>query len=318
MDKHCIIMPCYNDWQSAVILIEHIEKVVAQWNSEITIVIVNDGSQEDMPAPETLTNGCSHIKELLVIDLVCNQGHQRAIAVGLAYARDRQCFTSVFVMDSDGEDPPNELNDLHDAGLKHNHAIITANRVSRSEVPLFQCWYVCYKWLFFLLTGTNIQFGNFCRIPALLLDKLVYYPELWNNLSGCIKKSGLPIVGTPSHRGMRYIGPSKMNFISLILHGLGAISVFKEALMVRLIILTSSFSISTGILCFLSLTVSIGELNLAAIHATMIFTGLFVLSVLILVILALALFTQLHDRSRHVQGPLFFWKDYVKNINPLI
>jgi polyisoprenyl-phosphate glycosyltransferase len=308
MEKHCIIMPLYNDWPSAAILISNIDQVVSRWNSRITIVIVDDGSQESMPDANELTRACTHIKELLVIRLVCNQGHQRAIAVGLAYAQSRQCFSSVFVMDCDGEDAPKALNDLYDAGLRHPRAIITADRASRSEGPLFRFAYRCYRFLFFLLTGTTIRFGNFCQIPACQLDRMVHYPDLWNSLSGCIKKSGLPMAGTPNHRATRYIGPSKMNIMALILHGLSAISVFKEILMVRLMA-------AAAVACLLSAFLGILHAGPGpqGISPPLMWGLIFLFSLQFLLILLALTLGRLHHRAHYMPGPAGFWQSYVKD-----
>jgi glycosyltransferase involved in cell wall biosynthesis len=233
MSEACVIMPMYNDWTSAAEVVKAIDAVISGWESAVTVIIVNDGSQESPHNNDEFAQGCSHIKKVHVIDLVCNQGHQRAIAIGLVYAHQQACFDRVFVMDSDGEDRPAELTDLLAASQDHPDAIITADRVSRSEGALFKFCYRCYKSLFSLLTGTHIRFGNFCVIPAQQLDRLVYYPSLWNSFSGTIKKSNLPRQGIPSHRGTRYAGLSKMNFVALVLHGLGVISVYWDVLLVR-------------------------------------------------------------------------------------
>jgi hypothetical protein len=41
----------------------------------------------------------------------------------------------------------------------------------------------------------DIRFGNFRHMSACRLDRLVYDTGLWNSLSGCIKKSRLPMAG---------------------------------------------------------------------------------------------------------------------------
>ena len=235
MCESCIIMPMYNDWASAAKLVREIDAIIAGWDHPVTVIIVNDGSQESSGPNDGLAETCRHIKKLQVIDLVCNQGHQRAIAIGLVYAHQQACFDRVFVMDSDGEDQPAELTDLLVASQTHPEAIVTADRMSRSEGPLFRFCYRCYKLLFSALTGTHIRFGNFCVIPAHQLDRLVHYPSLWNSFSGTIKKSNLPRHGIASHRGKRYVGPSKMNFVALVLHGLSVISVYWDVLLVRLL-----------------------------------------------------------------------------------
>ena len=49
-----------------------------------------------------------------------------------------------------------------------------------------------------------------------------------------IKESGRPIrTSIPSKRGVRYVLPSKMNFLSLIFHSLSIMSVFRKAVIIR-------------------------------------------------------------------------------------
>ena len=75
-------------------------------------------------------------------------------------------------------------------------------------------------------------------MPKNKLDKLVHYREILSHLSAGIIKSKLPFITIPANRGKRYAGASKMNFTSLILHGLGAIAVFLEQVASRLLILS--------------------------------------------------------------------------------
>jgi hypothetical protein len=90
--------------------------------------------------------------------------------------------------------------------------------------------------MFRLLTGRSISFGNFLVIPKPLLNKAVYYSEIWNHIAGGIVKTGLPYTAIPVDRAKRYTGKSKMNFHSLLMHGLGAIAVFIDVIASRLLI----------------------------------------------------------------------------------
>lgn len=318
MEKLCIIMPIYNDWRSAAVLVPRIDQVIARWNSQVSLVLVDDGSQETIPEPEEIIGDCMHIQELQIIHLVCNQGHQRALAVGLAYAQSRQCFSSVFVMDSDGEDSPDELNDLYAAGRSRAGVIITADRVSRSEGLTFRLCYQFYRFLFFMLTGMIIRFGNFCHIPDCQLDRLVCFPDLWNSLSGCIKKSGLPVVRIPTHRANRLTGFSKMNFTALVLHGLSTISVFKDVIMVRLMIAASIGCVMSALLWALSAAAGpVFVFDLQGVSPTVLAALLFLLSFHAFLMLLVFTLGWLHQRAQRVPGPVHFWESYVKRIDSI-
>lgn len=313
MSDHCIVIPLYNDWQSAVMLLEKIDAVVRSWNRRVSVLLVNDGSTDPRPDLASTAVACSAISDIRVIDLVCNQGHQRAIAVGLCHAHVQGRFESIFVMDVDGEDPPGELNDLFSAHRRQNAAIITANRVSRSEGPVFQLWYWCYKLLFGLLTGTDIRFGNFSLVPGSLLGRLVARPDLWNSYSGCVKKSNLPLVGVPSHRGKRLVGESKMNFVALVLHGLSAISVFKDVLLVRLTVAAALMvGVGGGVFMVTLLAWLAGRADTGLL---LVCSGGFGVAVLGAVFVVLSLFSHLNGRAVQLDGPVVFWEKYVQDIH---
>ncbi|HWR34031.1 MAG TPA: hypothetical protein VN451_10905, partial [Chitinophagaceae bacterium] len=67
-----------------------------------------------------------------------------------------------------------------------------------------------------------------------------------------IIKSKLAFASVPADRGLRYAGKSKMNFHSLLLHGLGAIAVFVDIIAVRLLIFSLTL-IAISILAMLAL-----------------------------------------------------------------
>ncbi|NJN33328.1 MAG: hypothetical protein HC817_02790 [Saprospiraceae bacterium] len=62
-------------------------------------------------------------------------------------------------------------------------------------------------------------------------------PTLWNNYSASITHGRLPYELLPLDRGKRYFGTSKMNVVSLIVHGLSAISIYLEVVTVRLLLM---------------------------------------------------------------------------------
>ena len=74
------------------------------------------------------------------------------------------------------------------------------------------------------------------------VQRLVSMPELWIHVAGAVLISKLPITLEPIPRGSRYIGKSKMNFVSLALHGLRALIVFSDEILVRIGILCAALS----------------------------------------------------------------------------
>jgi hypothetical protein len=140
-------------------------------------------------------------------------------------------------MDADGEDRPEDAAALvARCREQDNDRIIFAERTRRSESSLFQAFYRTYQLLHWLLTGIRVRVGNFSVVPALHLPALVTLPALWNHYAAAVFQARLPRHLVPTKRGSRYSGKSKMNFVSLIIHGLQALSVFIEVVAVRLLI----------------------------------------------------------------------------------
>ena len=232
--KIAILIPVFNDWESLEIFLSLLGDHLPSENHQISVIAVNDGS---ISSYQTQTsNRYKNIQSFEIIDLLTNLGHQRAIAVGLSDIYRREYFDLVVVCDSDGEDKPEDVGRLLYAAVNNQNSIVVSQRVERSESYLFRIFYLSYKLIFKLLTGKSIDFGNFCLLPQSQLARLVYMPELWNHLAATIVKAKMPLVKIPTSRGIRYAGSSKMNLPSLVIHGLGAISVFIDILLVRILI----------------------------------------------------------------------------------
>lgn len=251
MNAHLtILIPVYNDTEAANRLLDALSSMLKDVTRyKVRVLLVNDGSAE-RPAIIPREN-----MAIQLLHLVRNTGHQKAIAIGLAFIKENIPSDQVLVMDCDGEDRPEDALVLLEQAEKNPGHIVFARRKSRKEGLRFRGYYRIYKTVFRLLTGKKISFGNFLVLPAPLLNKLVYYSEIWNHLAGAILKSGLPYIPIDTHRGQRYAGVSKMNFTSLLLHGLGAVGVFIEIIASRLLL----FSLA---LIGLSLLVILGLLGI--------------------------------------------------------
>ncbi|MFC5410396.1 glycosyltransferase [Larkinella bovis] len=229
-DRTYIVIPLFNDWEALSLLLDKIrETVEPSIRQKFHFLIVDDCSVSNYQNLPTDTGAT-----LSILRLWRNVGHQKAIALGLSYLAAQPDVYTTIVMDSDGEDQPEDIPKLLQASQAKPGQIIFAHRAKRRESQLFKFFYLIYKTVFKLLTGKAITFGNFSAIPPGLLRKLVNVSEIWNNYPGGVIRSRLPYRSIPLERGGRLAGESKMNFVSLILHGLSAISVLMEATAVRI------------------------------------------------------------------------------------
>jgi hypothetical protein len=234
-----IIIPQFNDWEALNLLISKINTDLDQQILQnTTLLIIDDCSFKDRTDPFSYFGG----KEIKVLRLYRNLGHQKAIAIGLSYVADSMSADKVIVMDADGEDNPSDINKLAKKSLTNPGKIIFAERNKRTENLVFRFFYIIYKLVFKLLTGKVITFGNFSLVPKERLQNLVRVSEIWNNYPGGIIKSRIPYDSVLTDRSQRLAGESKMNFVSLVLHGLSAISVMVDTTAVRILIFSMFMS----------------------------------------------------------------------------
>lgn len=234
-----VLTPVYEDQSSARVMFQELKKHLGRFR----VVAVEDGSMRDplqiSDLEETDVKG-----EILYLSR--NMGHQRAIATGLSYVADKYPGQDVIVMDSDGEDRPSDipklLQVLHDSGSD----VAVAIRGRRSERLVFRFFYLIYRLLFSLLTGRTIEFGNFVALKPGSVNRLIKMQELWVHFPAAVIVSKLRIVPVQTDRGFRYVGQPKMNFVTLVLHGMRSVMVFAEDVLVRL-----------GVLCVLVAVLSL-------------------------------------------------------------
>lgn len=230
-----IVTPVLDDWESLRILIDGIGTALAGSGTSVEILAVDDGSLRPFdPAGVPLPEG-GPVRAVRVLHLAANLGHQRAIAVGLTEMAGREDLDAVVVMDSDGEDRPEDILRLLEEARAEPGLIVMAQRAKRSESLTFRIAYRLYKLMFRTLTGRVIDFGNFSLLPMRAVRRLVHMPDLWNNLAAAILRCRLPFRAIPTERGQRYAGVSRMNLPALVIHGLSAMSVYTDVIFVRIL-----------------------------------------------------------------------------------
>ncbi len=230
MKNFIILIPLYNDWKSVSKLINEIDFQVKNWKADVSVVIVNDASTE---IRETIEFQLKKIKSVKILNMKENRVHQRCIAAGLKFICKNENFDNVIIMDADGEDRPEELNDFFKKAEENPDKTITGNRYKRSESLIFKVLYEFHKLLTLIFTGKLIKFGNFTCLPKNHAILLIQKPYLWNSFSSSVVRAIKNRVSIPSIRGKRYILPSKMNFFGLVFHSLAIISVFRNIVIFR-------------------------------------------------------------------------------------
>ena len=225
-----ILVPIYNDWQSASKLLDEIDNNILDLDHEISVIIINDASTHDRQEEQ---KDFKNIHSIKILNMNINQGHTRCIATGLKYIFEKEDFDYVIPMDGDGEDRPEEVKEFINQIQNSNDKPIVGKRVKRSEGLFFKLCYEFHKLITLTFTGKSVKFGNFTCLPRATVEKMINEKATWNSFSGSLVKIEKDLFEIPSIRGNRYFGPSKMSFMNLLKHSLSIISVFKKAVLFR-------------------------------------------------------------------------------------
>lgn len=305
------LVPVFNDWDCVTHLVSALEATPGL-PERMEIVLVDDGSTENPIRPII-----SPVIPMKIIRMGANLGHQRAIAVGLVSIAQDQSTNVVIVIDADGEDRPEDCQVLWQMHIDNPSAIVVAQRLKRSETVQFRLFYHFYRWFFRVLTGKSLDFGNFSVLPWVAVERLVLMPELWSHFPVTVMKSRLPLLRVPLNRGSRFAGRSRMNFISLVNHGLAGIAAFADTVYARLLAWSVSAMILLGVTVLGGVIFRLSTENplpgWLALSAVAAFVALFQITAALVVVS----FLTLSQRAQPTMPPTKFALSYVADIFPL-
>tara|TARA_B100001123_G_C15321940_1_gene1028235 strand:- start:2070 stop:2951 length:882 start_codon:yes stop_codon:yes gene_type:complete len=224
------VIPVYNDEESLLKLIEKINSINSSYDNNF--VIINDCSTYQF-------NKLAEKNKITEILLKRNQGSQKAIIIGLNYIFDKKIdFDYLIVMDSDGEDKPEDIKLLiEETKNQNNNFIIFASRRKRLETFIFKFFYFMYKMTFKIFTGKKLNFGNYSCIPKKILEDVINISFIDFHYSAAIVKSKQSYKSIFCDKGNRYAGESNMSFYNLFIHGLKSLSIFYKEVFFRILIL---------------------------------------------------------------------------------
>ena len=226
------VIPLFNDWRSLEKLLININELVKGRNFVFDFIIINDFSTEKF---EGFKKQMENFRSIEIFNRKINTGHQACIAFGLRYA-SKTDFDKIIIMDSDGEDRPEEVINFLDKIEKGENKSIVAKRVKRSEGIIFKILYNIHKIITLIFTGKLINFGNFTCLNNQDVKKILNEKTVWSSFSGTVKKNIDHLDYFDSSRGQRYFGPSKMSLYNLCIHSLSIIAVFKISVFTRAIL----------------------------------------------------------------------------------
>lgn len=307
-----IILPVYNDWEPLKPLLDQMDAVLAGLDIRGTVLLVDDSSPQ-RPEPNQFRRRFVALSEIHLLSLRRNLGHQRAIAIGLSFAHDHfNAADMILIMDSDGQDAPSDFHKLlakFDA--TSGGSIVFAERKRRSEGVSFRFFYMLFRVVHQWLTTHSARVGNFSLLPREQLRRLVVVSEIWNNYAAAVRKARLPYALVPIDRAKRTVGETKMNFSSLVSHGLSAMSIYNDVIGVRTlslaIVLTLAAFVLTGTAAYFRLAVW-----RTGIYDVWVIGSMILLAMMVLVcgVLATFLLNTLADRNTTTFLPMRDYRYY--------
>ncbi|MGE0741854.1 MAG: glycosyltransferase [Hyphomonadaceae bacterium] len=258
MSLVAIVTPVYEDRESFAELCRHLAVVQQQAGVRFHVIAVDDGS---LSAPPRLSaiEGAHLSGEILRLSR--NVGHQAAISIGLARAYSIPNLEACIVMDSDGEDTPEAIPSLLAAVAAPTADVAVAERAKRSETMTFKSFYAVYKRLFRVATGQMLRFGNFMALSPVALERLSGMHETSTHVAAAVVKAKLRRADVPTDRGVRYAGSSKMNFPSLVLHGMRAVMVFSDLVLTRMALALVAMALGVVVVVVVALAMRLAGLT---------------------------------------------------------
>ena len=223
--RHIILIPVYNDEKSLIKLLQNIDdhlKMVVDFETEI--LVLDDRSAEKMSLK---SDKFKNIKKIGIIRVKENIGSQKIISVGLNYLRDIKENFFITVMDSDGEDNPQEISKMLDLALKNNDSVITSNRKSRNDPLTIKILYRIHLFITFLFSFKWITFGNFTSFNSINLKNILNDNSSWFAYSSSVIKN-CKIKRIYAKRESRYFDKSKLGLLKLVEHSIRVNSVFSN------------------------------------------------------------------------------------------
>jgi glycosyltransferase involved in cell wall biosynthesis len=225
MENIVIITPCFNENTTVISFLKNIEQVVKSLPQNFEIIVVDDCSSDNtLKLLSEFSFSSANIK-LSVLPLEFNVGHQAAIYQGLLYAQKLNS-NKFIIMDSDGEDDPEAIAEL--IGF-NDYEIVNVARGRRKESLSFQASYYTYRFIFKIITGKVLNFGNYCMISKRVLNTSCHTSFI--HFAAHLSKQKVRSTSIVYNRLKRIDGKSKMNLTSLVHHAFKSFVEYAEELL---------------------------------------------------------------------------------------
>lgn len=239
-DNCFVIIPLFNDYVSCLKLIERIDDLKVKTNFKIIIV---DDASTDLGEHSTKLRRFKpkkRIESIKILQLETNLGVNGAIHEGLLYAFRSSDKNDLFmIMDSDGEDSPDDIEQL-----LNNHrssCLVVAKRQGFTRTISFNLWRIIFITVMKLTTKKMVNFGNFSLFDFNVCKQLIHSKHIGLSYVGAVLALRLPIIKVPIKRAQRYDGKSVSGRFGQFIFGFQIMSCFIDVVFSRILQLCLGF-----------------------------------------------------------------------------
>jgi polyisoprenyl-phosphate glycosyltransferase len=224
--KLSIVVPCYDEEEviqetNATLLGLAKSLVDTRLIEDYEIIYVNDGSADNtLSILKSIANGN---KEIRVISLSRNFGHQAALVAGLYHAAG----DAVVSLDADLQDPPEIIKEMVQR-FREGYAVVSGVRTRRDKDSLFKRLTARSFYKLMALMGVNLisDHGDFRLLSRNVVDGLKEFTEVNLFLRGLIPALGFRQCTVEYERQERFAGRTKYPLRKMLAFALEGITSF--------------------------------------------------------------------------------------------
>ncbi|PSF38141.1 glycosyltransferase [Aphanothece hegewaldii CCALA 016] len=243
---YTIIIPIFNEEETLWELWNQLKLVLDSLEGDSEVIFVNDGSiDQSLTILKTLSE---QYKEIKIISLSRNFGHQCALSAGIDHARGR----CAILMDGDLQDSPQAIFDFVEK-WKDGYEVVYAIRRKRKENWIKRLGFVTFYRILNVLSGFTLPLdaGIFSLIDQKVVLALRNMPERNKYLTGLRAYAGFKQTGILVERGPRYRGEPRVTPVKLVklaFDGILSFSVVPLRIATLLGFISAGFSLILGLI----------------------------------------------------------------------
>lgn len=268
-----IVVPVYNEREVVDIFYQRLKNVLDSLQSFIhEIIFVDDGSKDG--TYQKLINLASSDKNINVMKLTRNFGHQIAITAGIDFAKG----DAVVVIDADLQDPPEIIKDFVIKWQEGYDVVygVREKRPGETGMKIFTAnlFYRILKRLTHV--DIPIDVGDFRLMSKRVVKQFRKFREQDRFVRGLVSWVGYNQIGIPYSREKRYAGETKYPYAKMLkfaIDGLTSFSSVPLRLATYLGYITSFFAFLYACSVFIQKALGITVQGWATIMVGMLFIG---------------------------------------------